>query len=363
MATALTIRSVEIRAVDAPMDPPLRNSLNVIDRAPLIIAEIQTEEGPRGTAYAFAYAPAALGPLAALTRNIGTSLIGRSVAPVTLWDELQNGHRLLGAEGLVEMAISVLDMALWDALAKSAQLPLARLLGGDLTPLPAYGSLRGWGPAMVAEEAGRTVAALGVRAVKFKLGAPRLADDIATIRAVREAVGGEVEILVDYNQGLDRPEALRRGLAVQAEGVRWIEEPLHVTDDEGLAWLSNQLEVPIQGGENWWGVTGMARSLAARATDLCMPDVMKMGGVTGFLRGMALAGAHRVPLSSHIFIEASAHLLSVSPNRHYLEHLDVAGVLLKEPLVVKDGHALIPGRHGLGLDWDQDALRRYAVNA
>ena len=363
MTTALTIRSVEIRAVDAPMDPPLRNSLNVIHRAPLVIAEIQTEQGPRGTAYAFAYAPSALGPLAALTRNIGASLVGRAVAPVALWDELQNAHRLIGAEGLVEMAISVLDMALWDALAKAARMPLARLLGGDLTPLPAYGSLRGWGPSMLAEEAGRTVAELGVRAVKFKLGAARLADDLATVRAVREAVGNSVEILVDYNQGLDRPEALRRGLALQEEGVRWIEEPLHVTDDEGLAWLSDQLEVPVQGGENWWGVTGMARSLAARATDLCMPDVMKMGGVTSFLRGMALAGAHRVPLSSHIFIEASAHLLSVSPNRHYLEHLDIAGALLKEPLVVKDGNAVIPDRPGLGLEWDEAALGRHAANA
>jgi len=363
MTTTLTIRSVEIRAVDAPMDPPLRNSLNTIDRAPLVIAEIQTEQGPRGTAYAFAYAPGALGPLAALARSIGAGLVGRAVAPTALWDELQNGHRLIGAEGLVQMAISVLDMALWDALAKAARMPLARLLGGDLTPIPAYGSLRGWGPAMLAEEAGRSVAALGVRAVKFKLGAPRLADDLATVRAVRESVGAEVEILVDYNQGLDRPEALRRALALQTEGVRWIEEPLHVTDDEGLAWLANQLEIPVQGGENWWGVAGMARSLAARATDLCMPDVMKMGGITGFLRGMALAGAHRVPLSSHLFIEASAHLLSVSPQRHYLEHLDIAGILLKEPLVVKDGCAVIPDRPGLGLEWDESALRHHAANA
>ncbi|WP_424813478.1 enolase C-terminal domain-like protein [Roseococcus sp. YIM B11640] len=360
---ALTIRNVTVHAVDAPMDPPLRNSLNVITRAPLVIAEIQTEQGPRGTAYAFAYAPQALGPLAALTRNIGEGLVGREVAPQGIWDWLQNGNRLIGAEGLVQMAISVLDMALWDALGKQAGLPLARLLGGDLSPLPAYGSLRGWGPAMLAEEAGRTVADLGLRAVKFKLGAARLEDDIATIRAVREAVGDSVEILVDYNQGLDRPEALRRGLAIQAEGVRWLEEPLHVTDDEGLAWLSSQLEMPVQGGENWWGVTGMARSLALRATDLCMPDVMKMGGVTGFLRGMALAGAQRVPLSSHIFIEASAHLLSVSPNRHYLEHLDIAGALLRERLHVKDGMALIPDRPGLGMQWDESALRHHAANA
>jgi len=357
------IHSITIRAVDAPIDPPLRNSLNVISRAPLVIADIQTDQGPCGTAYAFAYSPNALGPLAALTRNIGAGLIGREVAPQRIWDELQNSNRLLGTEGLVTMAISVLDMALWDALAKGAGLPLARLLGGDLTPLPAYGSLRGWGPAMLAEEGGRAVAQLGVRAVKCKLGALTLAGDLETVRALRKAVGDAVEIMVDYNQGLDRPEALRRGLALQAEDVRWLEEPLHVTDDAGLAWLADQLELPVQGGENWWGVTGMARSLAMRATDLCMPDVMKMGGITGFLRGMALAGAHRVPLSSHIFIEASAHLLSVSPNKQFLEHLDIAGALLREPLQITDGFAAIADRPGLGLAWDEAALQLYAADA
>ena len=216
---------------------------------------------------------------------------------------------------------------------------------------------------MLAEEGGRAVAAHGFRAVKCKLGAPTLARDLETVRALRDAVGEEVEILVDYNQGLDRPEALRRGLALQELGVRWMEEPLHVTDDAGLASLSAQLEMPVQGGENWWGVTGMARSLAAGATDLCMPDVMKMGGATGFLRGMALAAAHRVPLSSHIFIEASAHLLSVCPLRHYLEHLDIAGALLREPLRVEGGMALVPDRPGFGLTWDESALQRHAANA
>ncbi len=359
----MIIHSITIRAVDAPIDPPLRNSLNVISRAPLVIADIQTDQGPCGTAYAFAYSPNALGPLAALTRNIAAGLIGREVAPQRIWDELQNSNRLLGTEGLVTMAISVLDMALWDALAKGAGLPLARLLGGDLTPLPAYGSLRGWGPAMLAEEGGRAVAQLGVRAVKCKLGAPTIAGDLETVRALRKAVGDAVEIMVDYNQGLDRPEALRRGLALQAQDVRWLEEPLHVTDDAGLAWLADQLELPVQGGENWWGVTGMARSLAMRATDLCMPDVMKMGGITGFLRGMALAGAHRVPLSSHIFIEASAHLLSVSSNKQFLEHLDIAGALLREPLQITDGFAAITDRPGLGLAWDEAALQHHAADA
>ncbi len=359
----LTVREVTIRAVNAAIEPPLRNSLNVIPVAPLVIAEIQTEQGPRGTAYAFAYAPQALGPLAALARNLGEGLRGREVAPQALWDEWQDGLRLLGTEGLVQMAVSVLDMALWDALAKAQGLPLVRLLGGAPVPVPAYGSLRGWGPAMLAEEGGRAVAEWGVRAVKCKLGAPTLAADLETVRALRGAVGAETEIFVDYNQGLSRPEALRRGLALQEEGVRWLEEPLPVQDDLGLAELSRRLALPVQGGENWWGPAAMQRSLEAGAVRLCMPDVMKMGGVTGFLRGMAVAAAHRVPLSSHIFVEASAQLLPLAPTRHWLEWLDLAGGLLAEPLRVAGGTVTPPERPGLGIEWNEAALRRFAAEA
>jgi mandelate racemase len=357
----LRIRGFTIRAVDAPLDPPLCNSLGRIPRAPLVIADLMTEEGVHGTAYAFAYSTAALGPLAQLTRNLAESLSGRLVAPETLHDELLNSQRIIGAEGLITMALSALDMAMWDALARAAEVPLVRLLGGEPAALPAYASLRGWGPAMLAEEAGIAVASWGARAVKFKLGHARLEDDLETVRAVRAAVGPDVEILVDYNQGLTRPEALRRGLALQALDVRWLEEPLHVNDDEGMAALSARLAMPVQGGENWWGPGGMARSLAAGAVKLCMPDVMKMGGITGFRRAMAIAGAYRVPMSSHIFIEASVQCLGLAPTRHYLEHLDIAGPLLRHGFTLRDGCAVVPERPGLGMEWDEKALARYAV--
>ncbi len=358
----LTIREISVRAVDAPLEPPLCNSLNRIGRAPLVIAEVVTNEGPRGNAYVFPYTPAALGATAALVRNIGATLVGRAVAPATLWRELHNGFRILGTEGLVQIALSCLDMALWDTLARAANTPLCRLLGAEPTPQPIYASLRGWGAAMLAEEAGQAVAGLGARAVKFKLGQPRLEDDLDSVRAVRAAVGDQVEILVDYNQGLSRPEAERRGLALQALDVRWLEEPLPVDDDAGLAALRGQLRVPVQGGENWWGPKGMARALAAGAVDLCMPDAMKIGGVTGWQQAATLAAAHRVPMSSHIFIEASAQLLPATPTAHLLEHLDVAGPLLHHPLEVKDGMALVPQRPGLGLEWQEAALRRWAAD-
>jgi mandelate racemase len=349
---ALTIRGITVRAVDAPLDPPLRNSLNTIPRAPLVIAEVTTDQGVAGNAYVFPYTPAALGPTAALVRNIGATLAGRALAPATLWAELHNNFRILGTEGLVQIALSAIDMALWDTLARAAGVPLCRLLGAEPRALPVYASLRGWGATMLAEEAGRAVATLGAGVVKFKLGQARLADDLDTVRAVRGAVGDQVEILVDYNQGLTRPEAERRGL----------EEPLPVDDDQGLAGLRAALRVPVQGGENWWGPKGMARALGAGAVDLCMPDAMKIGGVTGWQQAAALAAAARIPMSSHIFIEASAQLLPVTPTAHLLEHLDVAGPLLRSPLEVRDGFLQVPDRLGLGLEWEEAALTRWAAD-
>jgi mandelate racemase len=127
--------------------------------------------------------------------------------------------------------------------------------------------------------------------------------------------------------------------------------------------LRQALRVPVQGGENWWGPKGMARALEAGAVDLCMPDAMKIGGVTGWLQAAAIAAAKRVPMSSHIFVEASAQLLPVTPTAHLLEHLDVAGPLLREPLVVRGGMVEVPSRPGIGLEWDAAALRRYAADA
>ena len=360
--TTPRIRDVRVRAVDAPLDPPLRNSLNTIPRAPLVIVDLRTECGAAGTAYVFPYTPAALGPTAALARSLGAGLVGRPLAPAALWRELHDSGRILGTEGLVQIALSALDMAMWDALAVRAGMSLCALLGGEARPVPIYASLRGWGAAMLADEAGRAVAALGARWVKFKLGQARLEDDLDTVRAVRAAVGAEVGILVDYNQALTLPEAERRGRALQDLDVRWLEEPLPVQDDAGLAELARRLAIPVQGGENWWGPAAMHRALMANAVDLCMPDAMKIGGVTGWQRAAATAAAHRVPMSSHIFVEASVHLMNVTPTAHLLEHLDVAAPLLSDPVAVRDGMALVPDRPGMGIVWDEAAVARHAAD-
>lgn len=256
--------------------------------------------------------------------------------------------------------MSGIDVAAWDALAGAAGLPLAGLLGGEARPVPAYGSLR----TMTLEDAPGEAAELsgsGFDSYKVKIGRPDPGEDLAAIRAVKDAVGGGTRLAVDFNQLLSVPEAVGRGRVLREEGVWWVEEPTRADDFAGHARIRREPGPPVQLGENWWGTQDMAKSLSAGASDFGMPDVMRMGGVTGWLRAAALAEAAGLPLSSHLYVEVSAHLLAVTPTAHYLEYLDVAAPILEEPLRIEDGRAVpLPGP-GVGMAWDEDAVDGFLV--
>ncbi len=284
------------------------------------------------------------------------------MAPVDL-DRTMRGRFTLfgGARGLQGMAVAGIDMAAWDALAVSTGVPLATLLGGAPRPIPAYNSL-GMIPAdEAADVAAKTVAA-GFRGLKIKVGWPSLAQDLAAVRAARRALPDDVALMVDFNQSLTVAEALRRGHALDGEGVAWIEEPVRADDHRGAADVAAALATPVQIGENFSGPFEMEEALRLRASDLVMPDVQQIGGVTGWLRAAALAQAAGVPCSSHLFIEASAHLLAVTPTCHWIEYLDVAAPVLAEPLRPVDGTLAAASRPGLGLAWDAAAVRRYLLD-
>jgi len=173
-APALTVRSLKVRAVDAPFSPPLQSAAGTLRSAPLVLIDLLTEQGVTGRSWFFAYTSAALAPAAAMAASLGPLAAGQPLAPAMLSRTLGARFRLLGTQGLVGMALAALDMAAWDAQARALGLPLARLLGarGD-ERIPAYASLRAWTAADLAEEAGRAMAA-GFRAVKLKSGHPTL---------------------------------------------------------------------------------------------------------------------------------------------------------------------------------------------
>lgn len=359
---SLTVRSVRARPVRVPLARPHPTAGGTVAEAPLVLVDLVTDEGITGCSYVFTYTPLALQPVAQLVANLAPVLQGEPLAPLAIEQKLQARFRLLGPQGLTGIAMAALDMAAWDALAKAAGLPLVRLLGGEPRPIPAYHSL-GMGGADLAEREAEEAAAAGYRAVKYKIGYPEVRADVAVVRAAKRAGDDGLVVLVDYNQSLSVPDAVHRGQVLDGEGVGWIEEPVTADDFPGHAQVAREVVTPIQLGENWWGTHDMAKSLAAGASDYVMLDAMKIGGVTGWLRAVALAEPGGVRVSSHLFPELSVHLLAVTPTAHWLEWLDLASPILQQPVKLERGFATAGEEPGSGIAWNEAAVGRFLVGS
>jgi mandelate racemase len=355
----LTIDSISARALVVPLKHPLRTAMGTVASAPLVLIDLMTKQGVAGRAYVFTYMPMAVGAVAQLVTSIGVELKGQSAAPLDRMKAFDRRFRLIGWQGLIGMAVAGLDMAFWDAAARAQNLPLVTLLGSTPRPMRAYDSYGVVDPIKDAAMV-ETALARGFTGIKIKLGDGDLASDLINVRDVRKLIGPNVALMVDYNQSLDFPEAERRIAALGDRDLTWLEEPLKTEDVRGHAQLRAKSRLPIQTGENWWFPSDAAKAFEAGACDVAMPDVMKIGGVTGWMQVAALAAARGIPVSSHLFTETSAHVLAATPTAHWLEHLDVAGLVLQEPVQVVGG-MITPRGPGLGLDWDEAAVKRYLV--
>jgi len=240
--------------------------------------------------------------------------------------------------------------------------PLVRLLGAEPVPVRAYNSngLGLMGDRGVALEAEELVAE-GFSTIKLRLGYDRVERDIVAVRAVRAAVGSDVEILVDYNQLLRPDEAHRRCAALDGLGLGWIEEPIVHDDFASYAALAAATMTPIQLGENFMGPFVVRDAIAAQACDLVMFDLQRIGGVSGWVDAARTTAAAGVPTSSHLFPEVSVHLLAATPTRDRLEFVDWASPILVAPLRVHEGVAVPPDVPGTGVSWDEAAVRRFLV--
>ena len=355
----LIIRNVVARAVVAPIGRPVRTAMGTIPAAPLVLLDVHTEQGVTGSAYLFAYTPLTLVPLVKLTESLGELLKGRKVVPFERMKELDLHFRLLGTQGLLGMALSGLDMAFWDILGKAAGKPVVALLGGEPRPIRAYDSYGFVDPLADAAQIQRSLDQ-GFRGIKIKVGADTLAQDMASVGAVRQMIGPDIALMLDFNQSLGPIEACHRIERLAEFDPYWIEEPVSAQDLQGHARVRASTRVPIQTGENWWFPRDMQRAVSAGASDVVMVDMMKIGGITGWMAAAAQADAASLPLSSHIFVEASAHALPVTPTCDWLEYLDFAGAILESPCQVSKGTVCAKG-DGLGIVWNEDAVSRYAV--
>ena len=355
---ASTVRSVKVRAVRVPMAEPHRTASGVITESPLVLTDVETDEGVVGHSIVFTYTTAALKPTAQLIQNLESLVVGEALAPAETEQQLTRRFRLLGSQGLVGMALAAIDMALWDALARTHDAPLVRLLGGREKPICAYGAV-GYDGELGSAKVAEAWAARGFGGVKAKIGYPSVDEDLAVVRAMRKAVGDGVSIMVDYNQSLSPVEAVDRLRRLDDEGLCWVEEPTLAHDYAGHALVARSAHTPIQSGENWWGVLDLQHALDAEASDFVMPDVMKIGGVTGWMKAAALAGARGIRMSNHLWPEISARLLCCTPTAHWLEYADWWNPILATPLQIEKGMANVDASPGCGIVWNEEAVARF----
>ena len=199
-------------------------------------------------------------------------------------------------------------------------------------------------------------------AVKLRMGRPTAKADIEALRAVKKTIGPDVTLMVDFNQALTVAEAIRRGRMIDEEGgVHWIEEPIRADDFAGCARVADEVSTPIQIGENFMGPEQMAQAIAAGCCDYVMPDAERIGGVTGWMRSAALAQGAGLEMSSHLFPEASVQLLAVTPTCHWLEFVDWAAPVLAEPVRIEKGFAIGVDGPGLGMKWNEKAVKKFAA--
>jgi mandelate racemase len=324
-----------------------------------VLIDVATDQGITGRSYIFAYAKLTLAPLVHLIEEIGRDLTGRAIAPLDLMAAMDAKFRLLGWQGLVGMAVSGLDMAFYDALGQAAGRPVAELLGGSPRPVRAYDSYGVVDPTADEKDLKRSLDQ-GFRGIKIKGGDGDAANDKRMVKGVRKLIGPDIALMIDFNQSLNPAEAISRIARLAPYDLHWVEEPVAQENLQGLAAVRRESSISIQAGENWWFPRGFAEAIAAGASDFILPDLMKVGGVTGWMRVAAQAEAASIPMSSHLFAEASAHMLAVTPTAHWLEVLDLGRAILAEPLQIVDGAVTARGP-GLGLAWNEAAVAKYSV--
>jgi L-alanine-DL-glutamate epimerase-like enolase superfamily enzyme len=352
--------SVETRPVLVPLDQPIGSALGEIASFGCILVSVRTDAGIVGENLLFTLNNRRIKVLRQMVDELADLVIGQDAGHIAkFWARAWKDINFLGHKGVTVAGISAIDGALWDAQGKATGLPIYRLLGGAQNRVPAYHSGGLWlsrsVPELVAEAEG--FAKQGFKAMKMRLGLGR-AEDLARVRAVRQAIGPGIRLMADSNQGLNESEAIRLGRGLEEFDLTWFEEPLPAWDLEGVARVAAELDTPIASGETEYTRYGFRRMLELRSADILMPDLQRVGGVSEFQRVAHMADAHDVPVSSHLFPETSIQMLGALSNAIFLEYMPWFQTLYREDLEFADGDALVPERPGWGFTFDEAAIAR-----
>ncbi|MBI2217353.1 MAG: mandelate racemase/muconate lactonizing enzyme family protein [Candidatus Rokubacteria bacterium] len=361
----MKITHVATRILSTPADNPLVVGLPApTETREFVTLELGTDEGLVGVGVTF-FGGAITRALRAAVDDLARLVVGDDPTQVEkIAGKLRRAAGNSGPGGIFTLALSAIDTACWDLRGKAVGQSVCRLLGGlrDRVPTYASGALMRPHPVEYLAKAGPRLRDMGFRQMKMQCGSePSVAASIERVRVVRDAVGPDVDLMCDINQLWSVNHAIEVGRRIEPYHLSWLEDPVAHDDYAGLARVADALATPIAAGEYHYGIVPFRHMLEARSIDIVMIDLVRVGGITQWMKVAGMAEAFNLPVVSHVVPEIHVHLIAAIPNGLTVEYMPWTIELFEETPAIEQGQIVVPDKPGLGLAFDQGAIKRYQV--
>jgi L-alanine-DL-glutamate epimerase-like enolase superfamily enzyme len=357
------ITAIEILQVDLPPPVPRSDAIQSFVTQETPIVRLRMDDGGSGTGYSYTIGTGGSSVVALLKDHLCPRLIGRDPSLIeAIWRDLLFATHATSVGAITSLALAAIDTALWDWRCRRDGQPLWRAAGGAKQHIPVYTTEGGWLHLSPDDLVRETLAArkAGFKGAKIKVGKPHVSEDLARVRAVRDAVGEGFEIMVDANQCFTLSEALRRAPQYAELGIAWFEEPLPADDITGHARLAAASAVPIAVGESLYSPAQFAAYVQQGACSIVQVDVARVGGITPWLKVAHMAEAFNLAVCPHFLMELHVSLTAAAPSAAWVEYIPQLDAVASSRMTIEDGRAIAPDTPGLGIQWRHDELDRRA---
>jgi L-talarate/galactarate dehydratase len=362
----MKVTHVKTRVIQTPADSPLVVGIPVGNATrEFVTLELGTDAGIEGIGLTFFGGPLTVA-LKEAVDALGALTIGANPLHVeAIVAKLRQAASGAGPGGIFTLALSAIDIALWDIKGKALEQPVCTLLGGHSDRVPTYasGALMRPHPIDYLSEAGPRLVNMGFKQMKMQLGAePTVAREVERVRVLRHVLGDDIDLMCDINQLWDVNQAIDIGRRVEQYHLYWLEDVVAHDDYQGLARVADALTTPIAAGEYHYGIRPFRHMLEARSIDIVMIDLLRAGGITQWMKIAGMAEAFNVPVVSHLIPEIHVHLVAAIPHGLTVEYMPWTLRLYEETPAIEDGKIVVPQKPGLGLQFDAAVLKQYQVS-
>jgi len=353
------IVQVEVFQIDLESKTKRGDAIQAFPKQETPMVRLLCDDGLEGTGYTYTIGTGGSSIVALIRDHLAPRLLGRDPARVEeIWKDLFYSTHATAVGAITSLALCAVDTALWDLRCRRAQLPLHIMAGGAQRRIPVYDTEGGWLHIPVSRlvENAREAKARGFSGVKIKVGKPHLSEDVQRLAAVRDAIGDEMELMVDANQGFTVAEAIRRARRFEEFDLGWFEEPLPAEDLGGHVMLRESTSLPIAVGESLYSISHFREYLQRGACTIIQTDAARIGGITPWLKCAHLAESFNVPVCPHFLMELHVGLCAAVPNAPWVEYIPQLDVVMKNSMRIEDGFAFPFEEPGLGIEWDWSAI-------